>query len=71
MEAAGAPRLDVERLSAGPPLNAGCWSAWATAAGQVRGIVLRPCRCGGRGTKRAPVKGRGLRANCALGTLAY
>src|ERR671916_3455091 len=27
---------------AGPPLNAGGWSAWATAAGQVRGIVLRP-----------------------------
>jgi hypothetical protein len=62
MEAAGAPRLDVERLCAGPPLNAGCWSAWAAAAGQVRGIVSRPCRCGGRGTKRAPplVVGRGL-----------
>jgi hypothetical protein len=36
MEAAGAPRLDVERpfKKAGPPLNAGRWSAWANAAGQ-------------------------------------
>ena len=55
MEAAGAPRLDVERLSkAGPPLNAGRWSAWAIAAGQERGFASRRCRRGGRGTKRAP-----------------
>ena len=54
MEAAGAPRLDVDRLSkAGPPLNAGRWSAWAIAAGQERDVVSRLCRCGGRGTKRA------------------
>jgi hypothetical protein len=39
---------------AGPPLNAGHWSAWAIAAGQERGVVPRLCRCGGRGTKRAP-----------------
>ena len=37
MEAAGAPRLDVERLRAGPPLNAGRWSAWAVAPGQEQG----------------------------------
>ena len=53
MEAAGVPRLDAEREPPGPPLNAGHWSAWATAAGQQRGVVPRPCRCGGRGTKRA------------------
>lgn len=54
MEAAGVPRLDVERPSkAGPPLNAGHWSAWAIAAGQERDAVSRLCRCGGRGTKRA------------------
>jgi hypothetical protein len=33
MEAAGAPRLDVERPFK-RPLNAGRWSAWANAAGQ-------------------------------------
>jgi hypothetical protein len=58
MEAAGVPRLDVERpfssnKEAGPPLNAGHWSAWAIAAGQERDAVSRLCRCGGRGTKRA------------------
>ena len=58
MEAAGVPRLDVERpfssnKEAGPPLNAGHWSAWAIAAGQERDVVSRLCRCGGRGTKRA------------------
>lgn len=53
MEAAGVPRLDVERPQAGPPLNAGHWSAWAIAAGQERDVVSRLCRCGGRGTKRA------------------
>ena len=46
MEAAGAPRLDVERppfiqRGAGPPLNAGRWSAWAAAAGQERGVAPR------------------------------
>lgn len=72
MEAAGVPRLDVERPSkAGPPLNAGHWSAWATAAGQERDVVSRLCRCGGRGTKRAAPRGRGTRPNCTLGTLAY
>ena len=61
MEAAGAPRLDVERpLGAGPPLNAGRWSAWAAAAGQERGVAPRRCRCGGRGTKRAGVRPRGI-----------
>lgn len=39
--------------SAGPPLNAGHWSAWAIAAGQEQGVVPCLCRCGGRGTKRA------------------
>lgn len=39
--------------TAGPPLNAGRWSAWAIAAGQERDVVSRLCRCGGRGTKRA------------------
>lgn len=40
MEAAGAPRLDAERPSkAGPPLNAGRWSAWAIAAGQERALL--------------------------------
>jgi hypothetical protein len=73
MEAAGAPRLDVERppKGAGPPLNAGRWSAWAIAAGQERGVAPRLCRCGGRGTKRAGLWPRGTRPNCALGTLAY
>ena len=72
MEAAGAPRLDVERPSkAGPPLNAGRWSAWAIAAGQERDVVSRLCRCGGRGTKRAGARPRGTCPNCALGTLAY
>ncbi len=61
MEAAGVPRLDVERpFKAGPPLNAGHWSAWAAAAGQERGVAPRLCRCGGRGTKRAPSWGRPL-----------
>ena len=39
---------------AGPPLNAGRWSAWAVAAGQEPAFVAGRCRCGGRGTKRAP-----------------
>ena len=73
MEAAGVPRLDVERplQRAGPPLNAGHWSAWAIAAGQERGVAPCLCRCGGRGTKRAGLAPWDLGPNCALGTLAY
>lgn len=78
MEAAGAPRLDAERPSlqkeAGPPLNAGRWSAWAVAAGQERDVASRLCRCGGRGTKRAGAsrsRGDPKLPNCALETLAY
>jgi hypothetical protein len=76
MEAAGVPRLDVERpfssnKEAGPPLNAGHWSAWAIAAGQERDVVSRLCRCGGRGTKRATYPSWDSTPNCALGTLAY
>jgi hypothetical protein len=55
MEAAGAPRLDAERLFQG-------WSAAQRGAlvsvghrgGTRAGFVARLCRCGGRGTKRAP-----------------
>ena len=61
MEAAGAPRLDVERVRPGPPLNAGRWSAWAVAAGQDRALLTRLCRCDGRGTKRARTRSAGLR----------
>lgn len=60
--------------SAGLPLNAGHWSAWATSAGQEQDVVsCPPCRRGGRGTKRAAPSrgGRGTRPNCTLGTLAY
>jgi hypothetical protein len=56
---------------AGPPLNAGHWSAWAIAAGQEQGVVPCLCRCGGRGTKRAGLAPWDLGPNCALGTLAY
>ena len=54
---------------AGPPIDAGRWSAWAAAAGQERAFVARRCRRDGRGTKRAPlVAGYGT---CALETLAF
>jgi hypothetical protein len=39
---------------AGPPLNAGRWSAWAVAAGEEPAFVAGRWRGCGRGTKGAP-----------------
>ena len=48
MEAVGAPRLYAERAT-GPPLDARRWSAWVSAAGETRGLILRLCRRADRG----------------------
>lgn len=67
----GCAPVECGTARAGPPLNAGRWSAWAAAAGQVRGIVLRPMPLRRpRNEARALSKGV-VSANCALGTLAY
>ena len=80
MEAAGVPRLDVERGDLnppGPPLNAGHWSAWAIAPGQQRAPVFGPAYAVAVAEERS-MRGSSFVApwgpqspNCMLETLAY
>ena len=49
MEAVGAPRSYAARAT-GPLIDARCWSAWVSAAGQTQGLILCRCRRADRGS---------------------
>lgn len=54
MEAAGAPRLDVERLALVRHSTRGAGQRGLPRRDKCGESFSAPCRCGGRGTKRAP-----------------